>query len=183
MADYINDAGVTYSIVHRGGLFPSDTVKITDPDGTVTDLGALGSGQVLTKNGGTLSIISVLGIGGGTYVIPPGITGTVTTVVAALTNATIYVGGTATITTAVSALSGMTVNVDGGKATVGGNLVLGALSGSTINLTNGGSFSNGSGLIGLLNGSTINFGKGGGNFIANAGGDVVGSFRHDHPGV
>lgn len=173
MADYINDAGVTYSIVHRGGLFPSDTVKITDPDGTVTDLGTLGSGQVLKENGGTLSIVSILGIGGGIYVIPPGITGTVTTLISALSGATIYVGGTATITTAVSALSSTTVDVDGGKATLSGNMLAGAVSGITVNLTNGGTFSNGSGLIGLLNASTINFGTGGGNFIANAGGTLL----------
>ncbi|WP_086652482.1 Hint domain-containing protein [Acetobacter malorum] len=174
MTNYTNSAGVTYSIVSNGELlFPTDAVKITDPDGTVTDLGNVSASQVLTKNGGTLSIVSILGIGGGAYVIPPGMTGTVTTLISALSGATIYVGGTATITTAVSALSGMTVNVDGGKATMGNNLIAGALSGSTINLTNGGTFSNGSGLVALLNGSTINFGKGGGNFIANAGGTLL----------
>ncbi|MCP1246079.1 Hint domain-containing protein [Acetobacter cerevisiae] len=173
MADYTNDAGVVYSIVPNGGLFPTDAVKITDPDGAVTNLGNVDAGHVLTQNGGTLSIASILGIGGGSFVIPPGMTGTVTTLISALSGATIYVGGTATITIAVSALSGMTVNVDGGKATMGNNLIAGALSGSTINMTNGGTFSNGSGLIGLLNGSTINFGKGGGNFIANAGGTLL----------
>lgn len=175
MTDYVNDAGVVYSLTPNKilGVITSYAVKITDPDGAVTNLGTLGASQVLTQNGGKLSIISILGIGGGSYVVPPGVTGSVTTVLAALTGATIYVGGTATINTGVSALSGMTVNVDGGKATLGNNVLVGALSGSTINMTNGGTFSNGSGLIGLLNGSTINFGKGGGNFIANAGGTLL----------
>ncbi|MFT8516592.1 MAG: Hint domain-containing protein [Acetobacter persici] len=177
MTDYTNSSGVVYSVnvadTDWFGNPSSYTVTIKDPDGTVTDLGTLSSGNVLTKSGGTLSIVSVLGIGGGDYVIPPGITGTVTTVVSLLSNANVYVGGTATITTAVSALSGVTVNVDGGTATMGNNLLAGALSGSTVNLTNGGTFSNGAGLIALLNGSTINFGTGGGTFIANAGGTVL----------
>ncbi|MFT8722731.1 MAG: Hint domain-containing protein [Acetobacter malorum] len=175
MTDYVNDAGVVYSLTPNKilGVITSYAVKITDPDGAVTNLGTLGASQVLTQNGGKLSIISILGIGGGSYVVPPGVTGSVTTVLAALTGATIYVGGTATINTGVSALSGVTVNVDGGKATLGSNVLVGALSGSTINMTNGGTFSNGSGLIGLLNGSTINFGKGGGKFIANAGGTLL----------
>ncbi|KXU95070.1 hypothetical protein AD928_06340 [Acetobacter cerevisiae] len=154
-------------------MVTSYAVKITDPDGNVTNLGNVGTGQVLTKDGGALSIISILGLGGGTYVVPPGVTGSVNTVLSALSGVTVYVGGTATINTDISALSGVTVNVDGGTATLGSNVVLGALSGSTINLTNGGTFSNGGGLIGLLTGSTINFGTGGGNFIANAGGALL----------
>ncbi|MCP1270263.1 Hint domain-containing protein [Acetobacter cerevisiae] len=154
MTDYVNDSGVVYSIVPNIflGIVTSYAVKITDPDGNVTNLGNIGTGQVLTKDGGALSIISILGLGGGTYVVPPGVTGSVNTVLSALSGVTVYVGGTATL---------------------GSNVVLGALSGSTINLTNGGTFSNGGGLIGLLTGSTINFGTGGGNFIANAGGALL----------
>lgn len=175
MTDFVNDSGVVYSIVPHTflGLVVSYDVTITDPDGTVTNLGNIGAGQVLTKDGGALSIISILGLGGSTYVVPPGVTGSVNTLLSALTGVTVYVGGTATINTDVSALSGVTVNVDGGKATLGSNVVLGALSGSVINLTNGGTFSNGGGLIGLLTGSTINFGAGGGTFVANAGGALL----------
>lgn len=175
MTDYVNGSGVVYSIVPSTflGVVTSYAVKITDPDGAVTDLGKINPGQVMTKDGGTLSIVSILGIGGRTYVVPPGVTGSVNTLLSALTGVTVYVGGTATINTDVSALSGVTVNVDGGTATLGSNVVLGALSGSTINLTNGGTFSNGGGLIGLLTGSTINFGTGGGTFVANAGGALL----------
>ncbi|MFE8873093.1 hypothetical protein ACE4RV_07990 [Acetobacter persici] len=127
MTNYTNYSGIVCSVVaNRKDLLgnPTYAVTIKDPDGTVMDLGTLSSGNILTKSAGTLSIVSVLGLGGGNYVIPPGITGTVTTVVSLLSNANVYVGGTATITTAVSALSGVTVNVDGGTATMGNNLVL-----------------------------------------------------------
>lgn len=175
MTNYVNDSGVVYSLVPKKilGITASYDVTIKDPDGTVTDLGNIGVGQVLTKDGGVLSIISLLGLGGGVYIVPPGITGSVNTVLSALSGVAVYVGGKATINTGVSALSGVTVYVDGGTATLGNNVILGALSGSVINLTNGGAFSNGSGLIGLLNGTTINFGRGGGKFIANAGGTLL----------
>lgn len=170
MTDYVSPSGVTYTLTPT---LLGNTVTITDPDGSTTDLGYVLGTNILTTNGGTLSIISLLGLGGGNYVIPPTITGDVTTIIALLSGATIYVGGTATINTAASVLSGATVNINGGSATVGNNIIAGALSGLTVNLTNGGTFSNGSGLIALLNGTTITFGKGGGTFIANAGGTLL----------
>ncbi|GAN59332.1 hypothetical protein ACI01nite_16820 [Acetobacter cibinongensis] len=170
MTAYVSPSGVTYTITPS---FLGSTVTITDPDGSTTDLGYILGSKILTTDGGTLSIISLLGLGGGNYVIPPTISGNVTTLVALLSGATIYVGGTASINTAASVLSGATVNVNGGSATVGNNIIAGALSGLTVNLTNGGTFSNGSGLIALLNGTTITFGKGGGTFIANAGGTLL----------
>ncbi|GAN68759.1 Hint domain-containing protein [Acetobacter orleanensis] len=177
MTDYKTDSGVVYSVAVSGTDFfgnPSSySIKITDPDGKVTNLGNLDVGQVVAKNGQSLTVGSFLGIGGNICVVPATLTGQISIAFNTLSSMTIYVGGTATITTSLSGLSTTTVNVDGGNATLGNNQLVGAFSGSVINLTNSGTFSNGNGLIGLLTGMTINFGKGGGNFVANAGGTIL----------
>ncbi|MGO2959019.1 MAG: hypothetical protein ACTIDN_08280 [Acetobacter sp.] len=68
MTDYVSPSGVTYTLTPT---LLGNTVTITDPDGSTTDLGYVLGTNILTTNGGTLSIISLLGLGGGNYVIPP----------------------------------------------------------------------------------------------------------------
>ncbi|MDD2878428.1 MAG: Hint domain-containing protein [Acidiphilium sp.] len=149
------------------------TLTITPPPGggSVQTISNIPPGNVLTSSGGTLTIASVLGTS--YYVIPPGVTGTVTTVAELLGSAVVDVGGTATIDAGIAVGGNTTINVDGGTATLSNGSILGALSGATINLDNGGTFSNGGGLITALNGSTINYGANGGTFIANAGGSLI----------
>ncbi|GBQ89947.1 Hint domain-containing protein [Asaia krungthepensis] len=176
MTDYKNASGVTYGLTYHSGLFgigATYDLLITYANGGTDTVTGIPASNVLTTSNTTLSIVSILGLGGGVYVIPPGFSGTVTTVLSALSGATIHVGGTAVISTGASALSGTTIDVDGGNATLASGLVANALSGTTVNINSGGVFSNGSGLLSLLSGSTINFGQGGGTFIANAGGALV----------
>ncbi|GBR01036.1 Hint domain-containing protein [Asaia lannensis] len=176
MTNYKNASGVTYGLTYHSGLLgigATYDLLITYANGGTNTVTGIPASNVLTTSNTTLSIVSILGLGGGTYVIPPGFSGTVTTVLSALSGATIHVGGTAVISTGASALSGTTIDVDGGNATLASGLVANALSGTTVNINSGGVFSNGSGLLSLLSGSTINFGQGGGTFIANAGGALV----------
>ncbi|NVN45076.1 Hint domain-containing protein [Asaia siamensis] len=176
MTNYKNASGVTYGLTYRSGLFgigATYDLLITYANGGTDTVTGIPASNVLTTSNTTLSIVSILGLGGGVYVIPPGFSGTVTTVLSALSGATIHVGGTAIISTGASALSSTTIDVDGGNATLASGLVANALSGTTVNINSGGVFSNGSGLLSLLSGSTINFGQGGGTFIANAGGALV----------
>ncbi len=177
-----NADGVTYTLTYvpfnliTNPLGPNYSLTITYPagDGTspVTVTG-IPPNNVVISDGGTFTIASALV--GSTYVIPPGVSGSVdiTIALATLVPNTVYVGGAATISSSVSALAGLTVYVDGGSVSAGGGLLAGALSGLTIDLDSGGTFSNGSSLLSVLNGTTINFGPGGGNFIANAGGAAV----------
>ncbi|GBQ24880.1 outer membrane protein [Gluconacetobacter sacchari DSM 12717] len=169
-------SGSVYSFVYNSGflgLNPTYDMTITDPGGAVTTVNGIPAGNVLTANGGSLQIASLLL--GGTYVIPPGVSGSVTTVASllTLTDNTIYVGGNATIATAATVLSGTTFNVDGGTAILSNGIVANALSGVTVNLSNGGTFSNGGSLLNLLGGTVINFGTGGGTFVANGGGALI----------
>lgn len=148
-------------------------LTIANPDGTSQTINNIPAGNVLTSNGGTLTIASILA--GGTYVIPPGVTGSITSAIslATLTPNEIYVGGTATISTLANVLSSSVIHVDGGTATLSSDVVASALSGTTVDLTYGGTFGNGQGLITALSGTTINFGAGGGTFDANTGGSVL----------
>ena len=172
-----NSDGVQYALVYNAAslsnLIANYTLTITPPaGGTPITIDDVPPGNVLTSNG-TMNIASA--VAGSTFVIPPGVTGTLNILVAlaTLTPNTVYVGGNATIASAVSALGNLVVDVNGGTATAATNTVLGALSGMTVNLTNGGTFSNGSALIGALDGTTIDFGPTGGTFVANAGDAVV----------
>jgi hypothetical protein len=178
MASYTNTAGVTYAltpITGLGGTITAYGVVITYPSegGSTVTINNVPAANVMTTSGGTFDIVSALI--GGTYVIPPGVTGTIDIAIALATlyPSTVYVGGTATIASNISALSGMTVHVDGGTVTAAGGDVLGALSNLTIDLDNGGTFSNGLAVIGVLNGTTINFGSNGGTFIVNGGGTAI----------
>ncbi|AHJ66000.1 Hint domain-containing protein [Granulibacter bethesdensis] len=176
MTDYTTNSGVVYSVTPVRGLFGILTgynVVITDPDGTTTHLGTVAPDHVLTGNGFSFSLASVLF--GSSYVVVPGASGTITIAasLATLNNNTFYVGGTANINVLASGLSGLTLNVDGGAASLTNGNVAGLLSGSTINITNGGVFSNGTALASVLNNSTVNFGNGGGTLIVNAGGAVI----------
>lgn len=177
-----NSNGVTYALTYvpwnllSNPLGPNYTLVITYPasDGSQPEtITGIPTGNVLTSDGGTFDIASALV--GSTYVIPPGVSGSVDLLVslATLTDNVLYVGGTATISSNVSVLSGLTVHVDGGTVTAANGNVAGALSGMTIDLDDGGTFSNGSALIGVLNNTTINFGTNGGTFVANAGGTLL----------
>lgn len=170
-------SGVTYDLSYNAGgilgLGASYDLTITDPDGTTQTVDGIDTSHVLTSDGGTLSLVSVLGIGGGDYVIPPGVNGTVTTLLSALSTNTVYIGGNATISGGVgSVISGTVLNIDGGTATSSSGLIS-ALSGTTVNLTNGGTFAASGNLVSLLSGTAINFGAGGGTFVANAGGSLI----------
>lgn len=176
MTDYKNSSGVTYGLTYHSGIFgigATYDLVINYANGKTSSATGIPASNVLTASNTALSILSVLGLGGGVYVIPPGFSGSVTTILSALSGATIHVGGTAVISTGASALSGTTIDVDGGNATLASGLVASALNGTTVNINSGGVFSNGNGLLSLLSGSTINFGQGGGTFIANAGGALV----------
>lgn len=170
--NYTNANGVIYALTSTTGLFgaPEYNLVITYPTGggnSVT-VNGIPAANVLTANG---TINAAAGVGG-TYVIPPTVTGSVNILAAVGTN-TIYVGGTATLDTAVSLLGNVTVYDDGGSVTLTSGLAAGALGSTTINLDNHGTFSNGTSLLSALNGTTINFGQNGGTFIANAGGTTL----------
>ncbi len=171
-----NAEGVTYALTYDNGILgvgANYTLVITYPNGSSTTVDNIPPGNVLTSDGGSLSIVSILA--GSTYVIPPGVTGAVTIVAAAgtLSPNVLYVGGTATIASGASLLAGMTINVDGGNATLTSGFVASGLSGTTVNLDNGGTFSNGVSLISALSGTTVDFGTGGGTFVANGGGAII----------
>lgn len=168
--------GSVYKLIYHSGVLGLGAyynLTITDKGGAVTTENNIPTSNVLTSSGGSLQIVSVLV--GGTYVVPPGVTGSITTVASllTLTDNTIYVGGNATIATAATVLSGTTVNVDGGTATLSNGIAANALSGVNVNLTNGGTFSNGGALLNLLGGTIITFGTGGGTFVANGGGAII----------
>jgi hypothetical protein len=177
-----NAEGVTYALTFvpfnliTNPLGPNYNLVITYPasDGSSpTTVSGIPAANVLTTSGGTFDIASA--VLGSTYVIPPGVTGSVDITVALLTLTpnTIYVGGTATISSTVTALSGLVIHDDGGSVTAAGGLLAGALSGMTVDIDNGGTFTNGSSLLSVLNGTTINFGANGGTFVANAGGATI----------
>jgi hypothetical protein len=169
-----NVDGVTYALTYNG-LLETYTLVVTYPTGggTTETISGIPAANVLTTSGGTLTIASAAL--GSTYVIPPGVAGSVdiTVVLATLVPNTVYIGGTATISSTVSALSGLSIHVDGGAATVASGTVAGALSNVEVYLDNGGSFSNGSAVASVLNNTTVNYGLNGGTFVANAGGSVL----------
>lgn len=168
-----NGGGVIYDVTANGILDPfNSTVSIHGGASGSTSFSAP-TNNIVTTNGGTASIANALL--GSTYVIPPGVTGSVNVLVSLLTLTpnTVYVGGTATINSGVNALSGLVVNVDGGNATLANGVVANALSGTTVNLTDGGHFSNGTNLANVLTSSTINYGPGGGTFTVNGGGTAI----------
>jgi hypothetical protein len=164
-----NNDGVTYQLTSVDLGLAYDLL-ITYADGSTKTVNGIPSGNVLTSSGGTLTIVSVLG---SDYVVPPGVTGTVSILVSLLAADTVYVGGSATINSTISALSSLTVEVDGGNVTAANGVLAGALSGMTVNLTDGGTFSNGSAVLSALQGTTVNFSGGGGTLVANAGGAVI----------
>jgi hypothetical protein len=170
MTVYSSGNGVSYTLTLTNFGLTYDLL-IKHVDGTTSSISGIPSANVLTSDGGTLTIASIAG--GSTYVIPPGVTGSVTIAASLLGSNNVYVGGTATISSTISALSSLTVEVDGGSVTATSGVVLGALSGMTVNLEDGGTFGNGGAVIGALQGTTINFGDGGGTFVANAGGALI----------
>ncbi|WP_298222137.1 Hint domain-containing protein [Acidocella sp.] len=169
-----NANGVKYALTYENAT-QSYTLVITYPasDGSSpTTITGIPPGNVLTSDGGTLTITSL--VAGSTYVIPPGITGNISITASLLsTPNTVYVGGTATISSTISAISGLVIHDDGGSITAANGLLAGALSGMTVDIRDGGSFTNGSSVLSVLNGTTINFGANGGTFIANAGGAAL----------
>ncbi|MGN8119934.1 Hint domain-containing protein [Labrys sp. 22185] len=167
-----NSGGVSYTVGDPNILGQRD-IDISGGASSPVTVSNVPTGNIVTTNGGTTSIVNALL--GGTYAVVPGVTGQVNIVVslATLTPNTIYVGGTATINSGANALSGLVLNVDGGSATMSNGIVANALSGTTVNLTDGGSFSNGNNLANVLTSSTINYGPGGGTFTVNGGGTLI----------
>lgn len=167
---YTSDVGTVYEINDLGFLRGNE-VKITSSDGEVLYeyktglLNPIGiaNGNIL-KPGSNFDVsLGLLG----TYIVLPGATGSMNSVVSGF--ATVWVGGQLNFRAGAGLGSNTTFNVDGGILTAGAGIG-NALSRVTVNLTNGGKFTQNSEGISVLSGTEVNFGKNGGTYVANAGG-------------